>query len=104
VGDASAVYSFTQNSSGIKFISLSGRFRQISYHYKFQDSAKMCAPAVKCHQLQGGFAPNLTLPPTSRYLRLPCIDNAKGTHADFVAARVLLVQKHPGDMSGVYLV
>jgi len=52
----------------------------------------------------GGIRPQPYAPPTSRYLRLPCIDNANGTHADFVAARVLLVQKHPGDMSGVYLV
>jgi len=31
------------------------------YHYKLQESAKMCAPVLKCHQLQGGFA---TWPPT----------------------------------------
>jgi len=32
----------------------SGRFGQIGYHYKLLDSAKMCAPVLKCHQLQGG--------------------------------------------------
>jgi len=30
---------YTQNSSGIKCTLLSGRFGQISYHYKLQDSA-----------------------------------------------------------------
>jgi len=38
---------------------LSGRFGQIGYHYKLHDIAKMCAPVLKCHQLQGGE----TLPP-----------------------------------------
>ena len=44
---------YTQNSSGIKCTHLSGRFGQIGYQYKHQDSAKMCAPVPKCHQLQG---------------------------------------------------
>jgi len=44
---------YTQNSSGIKCTHLSGRFSQIGYQYKHQDSAKMCAPVPKCHQLQG---------------------------------------------------
>ena len=43
---------YTQNSSGIKCTHLSGRFGQIGYQYKHQDSAKMCAPVPKCHQLQ----------------------------------------------------
>ena len=34
---------YTQNSSGIKCTPLSGRFGQIGYNYKLQDSAKMCA-------------------------------------------------------------
>ena len=33
---------YTQNSSSIKCTLLSGRFGQIGYHYKLQDSAKMC--------------------------------------------------------------
>jgi len=46
---------YTQNSSGIKCMPLSGSFGQIGYHYKTQDSAKMCPPVrlLKCHQLQG---------------------------------------------------
>ena len=43
---------YTRNSSGIKCTHLSGRFGQIGYHYKLQDSAKMCPPVLKCHQLQ----------------------------------------------------
>jgi len=34
---------YSQNSSGIKCTPLSGRFGQIGYNYKLQDSAKMCA-------------------------------------------------------------
>ena len=48
---------YTKNSSGIKCTPLSSRFGQIDYHYKLQDSAKMCPSVLKCHQLQGGFAP-----------------------------------------------
>ena len=38
----------TQNSSGITCTHLSGRFGQIDYHYKLQDSTKMCASVLKC--------------------------------------------------------
>jgi len=31
------------------------------YHYKIQESAKMCAPILKRYQLQAGFAPDLPL-------------------------------------------
>jgi len=41
----------------MKCTPLSGRFSQIGYHYPLQDSAKMCVPVLKCHQLRGGFVP-----------------------------------------------
>ena len=32
--------------------------RSDRYHYKLQESAKMCAPVLKCHQLQGASPPD----------------------------------------------
>jgi len=47
---------YTQNRSGIK-CSLSRHFCQIGYHYKLQDSAKMCS-VLKCHQLKAAKPPD----------------------------------------------
>jgi len=49
---------YTQNSSGIKFTPLSGRFGQISYHYKLQDSAWNVCSSTKMPSVSWGFAPS----------------------------------------------
>jgi len=74
------------------YTGLPGRFGHIGYHFKLQDSEKMCPPVglLKSHQLQGGGAsppdppgsvppgPPLAIaahphaPPTSNYFRRPC--------------------------------
>jgi len=50
---------YTQNSSCMmsNVHASSGHFGQVGYHCKLQDSAKMCAPLLKCHQLQGALPP-----------------------------------------------
>ena len=39
--------------------------RSDRYHYRLQESAKICAPVLKCHQPQGGFGPSLIPHPGS---------------------------------------